>query len=219
MGYKNGSHGFTGDIFVKQSFDYGVTWDTALALTDRHYVSRGTVHVTDSLLVATWQDQRYADTLSNSEIFCRIGTDCGQSWADEERVSFGYGPSLAPVSVSIGNVVHVFWGDYRDEGTGLYYRANDLLAGVEESGEPIPQRTSLLSCYPNPFNAAATIAVEGGGEAEIAIFDIAGRRVAALQAQNCRAMWDARGMSSGVYFARIVGEGAAAGTIKLVYLK
>jgi hypothetical protein len=83
---------------------------------------------------------------------------------------------------------------------------------------PLPHEALLLACFPNPFNAATTITVAGGGEAEIDIYDIAGRRVSTLHTVDGRVVWKADGMSSGVYFARAMGGGAAT-SIKLIYLK
>ena len=41
MGYKYSPYMFTGDMFIKQSYNGGVTWDSAQVLTDSHYVWMG----------------------------------------------------------------------------------------------------------------------------------------------------------------------------------
>ena len=82
-----------------------------------------------------------------------------------------------------------------------------------------------MGCYPNPSNAATTITVAGMDEAEIAIYDITGRKVATLHTDQGRAVWEAEGMSSGVYFARAnkgqTGTSAAQSSniIKLILIK
>ncbi|OGC94543.1 MAG: hypothetical protein A2W25_01790 [candidate division Zixibacteria bacterium RBG_16_53_22] len=64
--------------------------------------------------------------------------------------------------------------------------------------------------------------IEGG---TIEIFDITGRQVAMLHADHGRAMWEAWGLSSGVYFARVIkGQTGASATqvsniIKLILMK
>jgi hypothetical protein len=88
--------------------------------------------------------------------------------------------------------------------------------GIEVNDPQNPDKFSL-SAYPNPFNSATTLTLSGIDSAEIEIYDIAGRKITTLQATHGRALWDASGVSSGVYFARVAGE--KANTIKLILLK
>ena len=83
----------------------------------------------------------------------------------------------------------------------------------------LPDDAGILSCYPNPFNSATTITVAGGEEAEIAIYDIAGRKVTTLHTEHGRAVWEAIGLSSGVYFARAGNGAGASNIIKLILMK
>jgi hypothetical protein len=91
------------------------------------------------------------------------------------------------------------------------------LTDVEGEESNLPHSVALTA-YPNPFNAATTITVQGMDEAEIAIYDIAGRNVAALRAEGGRALWEAKGLSSGVYFARAKIRNLTR-TISLILLK
>jgi hypothetical protein len=119
-------------------------------------------------------------------------------------------PGAAEDIVAVGNDIYA-----SDRYSLLMLRFNPV--GIWEA-EPLPVENFLLRNYPNPFNAATTISVAGAGEAEIVIYDIAGRRVATLHAQNGKAVWEAKDLGSGVYFARAAG-GSAATSIMLVYLK
>jgi hypothetical protein len=67
-----------------------------------------------------------------------------------------------------------------------------------------------ISAYPNPFNAQTTISftLAQAGQANIAIYDIAGRLVEKIAdkkfpAGENRVIWDASGKPSGVYFVRL----------------
>jgi hypothetical protein len=91
------------------------------------------------------------------------------------------------------------------------------ITGVEDEESPIPTNITL-SAYPNPFNSRTVISVAGIAEASIGIYDITGRRLATLKAENGRAVWDAVGVSSGVYFARLEGSRKAE-TLKMVLLR
>jgi flagellar hook assembly protein FlgD len=88
----------------------------------------------------------------------------------------------------------------------------------------MPGWLSLLS-YPNPFNSAVIINIEGniGKESLINIFDIEGRLVRKLAVNNERAIWDAtdedgQQVPSGIYFCKI-SQLINSPTLKITYLK
>ncbi len=101
--------------------------------------------------------------------------------------------------------------------------------GVQD--KPIPNRFALRANVPNPFNPATTITYDvpaAGGHVNIAIFDVAGRRVRTLVDEQRPAgvfsvQWngdDDRGqrVASGVYFYRM-RAGSFVETKKMVLLK
>ncbi len=90
-------------------------------------------------------------------------------------------------------------------------------AGIAEDSGILPDQISLKA-YPNPFNSSTTIFVNGMSRAEIGIFDLTGRRIALLDAEDGKAVWDAAGFSSGIYFAKLMSEDNAK-TIRLTFLK
>ena len=88
-----------------------------------------------------------------------------------------------------------------------------------------PGQISLKGNYPNPFNGETIIAYDLPNEANVAIeiFDISGRRVdtitpGAQPAGSHIIRWDARELSSGVYFYRL-NAGGRSETRKLLFLK
>ena len=97
--------------------------------------------------------------------------------------------------------------------------ADAILAGPEIVP---PVGVARLSCYPNPCNPRTTVQLDlplrGAREAEVALFDLCGRRVALLHrgplagAGPHAFSWDGRddggrGVASGVYLARAVADG------------
>ena len=119
--------------------------------------------------------------------------------------------------------------DRRDEilslqGNSLLIYDLDLITGVNNEFT-IPHCAYLRPNYPNPFNSVTTIeyGLPGAGWIRIDIYDLLGRRVMTLideemQAGRHRAVWDASGYSSGVYFYRIEA-GDFVDTKRMVYLK
>jgi hypothetical protein len=90
--------------------------------------------------------------------------------------------------------------------------------GIDDEPGDLPNEFGQLTAYPNPFNSSTIISISDMNKAEISISDITGRQVASLHARQRRAVWDASGFSSGVYFAR-VKNGEKAQSIKLILLK
>ena len=101
---------------------------------------------------------------------------------------------------------------------------------VDGEDRRLPQAVALDGNYPNPFNPATKIvfALPRTGEVELAVFDIAGRRVATLvsgvvEAGEHDVTWtgrDDRGgeVASGIYFSRLVADGVMK-TQKMTLLK
>jgi hypothetical protein len=96
--------------------------------------------------------------------------------------------------------------------------------GVEDQ-PPLADDFSLSQNYPNPFNAMTIISYSLRSEAEVAIeiFDIQGRRVAALiegnkAAGKHTATWNANGVSSGIYFYRLRADDFST-TKKMILVK
>jgi len=101
---------------------------------------------------------------------------------------------------------------------------------VATDGE-LPEAFGLAQNTPNPFNPVTEIRYEipaPGGDLELAVFDVAGRRVATLHRGYrdpgvFQAVWDGRNdrgerVASGMYFARMVAPGFTA-TRKMILLK
>ena len=90
---------------------------------------------------------------------------------------------------------------------GAYYFDQSL--GVREQLELRPYSFSLSS-YPNPFNPSTTISFDLpiAGEVSLIIYDIRGREVRVLHTTHLQAgqhevVWNAEGLASGLYFAKL----------------
>ena len=95
--------------------------------------------------------------------------------------------------------------------------------GVEDN--PAPEQTVLLQNTPNPFNNTTMIPfiLSGNSHVSLEIFDIRGVRVSrlidgVLDAGRHQALFDARDLSSGSYFA-VLTAGNTRTTSKLLFLK
>jgi hypothetical protein len=97
--------------------------------------------------------------------------------------------------------------------------------GVSNSSIQRPEPMSLLQNYPNPFNTQTTIRyiLSKAGPITLSVYDILGRKMSTLidcpqSPGEHLVSWDAFGLSSGIYFARLE---TASGSqhLKLLLLK
>lgn len=109
------------------------------------------------------------------------------------------------------------------------YLSQVVDAASEENGDE-GKAYRLVATYPNPFNAGTTIryALAQDSRVEIKIFDLVGRVVHERQWQHLPAgehsyPFDARGLSSGIYFCQIIvrngGDIRFMGKAKLMLIK
>jgi hypothetical protein len=87
---------------------------------------------------------------------------------------------------------------------------DDATYTVTAAGTPLPEATSLLENYPNPFNPSTTFEFRLAEQVfvELRVFDLLGREVATLvhevrEAGTHRVSWNASGLASGVYVYRL----------------
>jgi hypothetical protein len=95
----------------------------------------------------------------------------------------------------------------------------------DETPTLLPTVFALYAAYPNPFNPATTFDFDlpHTGRVRLDVFDVLGRRVATLLDDELPAgrhstVWNASGVASGVYFARLNTDTESA-TRKVVLLK
>ncbi len=107
----------------------------------------------------------------------------------------------------------------------FYIMFNRSILTRLENGIDLPRQPSLLSAYPNPFNAQTTISytLPEPGEVSLIVYNLLGQRVGRLYegmrpAGEHRALWDAAAFPSGIYFARLEAGGVSQ-TAKMVLLK
>jgi hypothetical protein len=211
--WKYSPFGWTGDIFIRYSYDLGLTWTQEEAITSNNLQAYPKiVWKADSVHVVC---EDYSGEIGN--IGYMLSTDNGGNWGVLEQIDDNTADSWSPDLALMPGQVHVVWDDRRLPDYGIYY-SRFQVDDVINDDNPIFSPTKVsLTAYPNPFNSATTITLSGAEQAEIDIYDISGRLITTLHTIGSQAHWDASPYSSGLYFARLAGE--KAGTIKLVLVK
>jgi hypothetical protein len=96
---------------------------------------------------------------------------------------------------------------------GVTY-GDTLLTGIENVSTEVPSSYSLGQNYPNPFNPMCNVQFTmcNAGNVKLVVYDIQGREVLTLvndklSAGTYEVKFDGSGLTSGVYFYRMVSEG------------
>ena len=97
--------------------------------------------------------------------------------------------------------------------------------GIDHDGEALPLEFGINNVYPNPFNSSATItySLPRSENIRFVMYDLSGREAMVLvngltQQGRHLIRFNADSLPSGVYIARLTGEGDVA-TRKLLLLR
>jgi photosystem II stability/assembly factor-like uncharacterized protein len=144
-----------------------------------------------------------------------------------EDLSYDYNPFIHTTWDNMAFVDADFLTEYTKAAVGAAASLaipDTTQVGIEYN-EPLPSGLVLGHNYPNPFNALTTIqyALPEASTVTIEIYDILGRKIETLvqreqQVGYHQVVWDAKDVSSGMYFYRIQA-GDYAETRKMVLLK
>jgi hypothetical protein len=138
-----------------------------------------------------------------------------------QEIAAAMGPTLH------GEVVHLTLTGEMVDGTGFAASDCVIIRGRVDEPEPFfaPDGIVLGPATPNPFNPVTSIAYSLPAETRVrlAVYNVRGERVATLvddvvAAGDHTVTWDARGVSSGLYFYRLTAGGFSE-TRKLILLK
>ncbi|MFZ4590732.1 MAG: T9SS type A sorting domain-containing protein [Ignavibacteria bacterium] len=173
---------------VYRSTDFGMTW-VQCGLADK------TVH---TFLVYN------AIVLAGTDQGVFVTTNYGNSW-----INYNQGFDIPRVVLSLTKA-----GNYIIAGTNtafVWRRALSELTSVYNSNIEIPSSYSLSQNYPNPFNPMTNVkfSIVKSGDVKIVVYDVMGREVQTLLNERLNAgtyevKFDGSGLTSGVYFYRMV---------------
>jgi hypothetical protein len=223
------------DVFLISSTDGGGTWGPVKRVNGDisgrdQFFSWMTVDPANGDVYVVYYDRR--NTISDlTDVYVSRSTDGGGTFTDMKV-------SQAPFFPTNGT----FFGDY----TGIDARGGkaypiwmrldttrmsvwtallDFTTGVAEQRVPVPERFGLEQNFPNPFNPATAVEfrIPGSEFITLKVYDVLGREVSVLasgerEAGRYTVQWDARGLASGVYYARLTAGGRLS-EIKMILLR
>jgi hypothetical protein len=124
--YKYTTHAWTGDIFLRISYDNGTTWEAIReTISTSHLATTSAVCAFTNQIHIVWVEEIYG----SSELYYRYGTKVGNGykWSKIDRLTFANGVSDYPDITYSNGKLHLVWIDWRREAPGIYYRYRSIV--------------------------------------------------------------------------------------------
>ena len=190
------------------SIDNGNNWNP---------INTGLTSATISTIFA-YNNKLVAATFNGNGSDIYLSTNNGSNWA---KFNTGLTSDIYVYDfISSGNNI------YTATSQGIWRRPiSELILGVHQSRSEVPTIFSLSQNYPNPFNPTTNIAftIPLKSFVTLKIFDVLGREAATIVSEELSAgaytrQWNAKSVSSGIYFYSLVTDSFKE-TKKLVLLR
>jgi hypothetical protein len=229
------------DVFLRSSTDHGTTWGSIVRVNN-DALSNGKCQAwpwiavnSTGVISIVFYDTRNTPSNSIIEAWLARSYDGGATFSNEV-LSSQQSPTNQPNSdVRFGDYIGVdYWANkvvpvWTDERAGGYdmdiYTAAIDLTGIQPAANKTPDRFELNQNYPNPFNPITTInfSLPLLSKINLSVFNLNGQLVSTIYegemaAGNHSVTWDGSGVSSGVYFYRLV-SGSFTDTKKMILVK
>jgi len=195
-----------------RSIDEGLNWTAVNQLKPYTDIDVSSFAIHDSTI--------FAGTRGYGVFFSH---DYGESWYEANA---GIGRrDIYSLLVSGDNLFAATYSDIARLNSVWHRPFSEMITDVKDNEKPNLEKFVLEQNYPNPFNPTTTISfnLPSRSFVSLKIFDSIGREVAMLideelAAGNHTRIWDASGLSNGVYFYRLQA-GTFFQTRKLVLIK
>jgi hypothetical protein len=226
---------------LRSSTDHGTTWGSIVRVNN-DALSNGKCQAwpwiavnSTGVISIVFYDTRNTPSNSIIEAWLARSYDGGATFSNEV-LSSQQSPTNQPNSdVRFGDYIGVdYWANkvvpvWTDERAGGYdmdiYTAAIDLTGIQPAANKTPDRFELNQNYPNPFNPITTInfSLPLLSKINLSVFNLNGQLVSTIYegemaAGNHSVTWDGSGVSSGVYFYRLV-SGSFTDTKKMILVK
>jgi hypothetical protein len=198
-----GGIGFAGQTVAVKSTNGGANWSTFTL------PGSGTCYSFNNVLDRFW--------------YCR-GT--GVYWSSNNGANFAsqFADTGTYIAMNLKLDGQIIRG-WAVTSNGRIARYHELISGISNNQNNMPENYSLLQNYPNPFNPSTKISfsLPKAGDVKLVVFDILGREIATLVngftgAGNHTVDFNAANLSSGVYLYKIQA-GDFTETRKMILMK
>jgi hypothetical protein len=221
MDGKYSPYGWTGDILVRHSPDFGEHWGPELQVTFDHLALTNGISASDSQVHVTWEDH-LTNSILEAEVYYRNSSNHGQTWSPTQRLTYRRGYCSDLDQTQQGDTLHlVWWEDDWVQGSNILYKrgvASHTGQSISENrltGRSLPSCAGNFTILPNPFNSTTvlTLMLAQSSEISLSIYNIGGEEIVSLhQGQMApgahQFVWEGKNshgisVASGMYLALI----------------
>ncbi len=225
------------DVYFIRSTDRGVTWSAPVRINDDPTADAwqwfGTIAVAPSGRIdVVWLDTRDGPGIYDSSLYYAYSEDGGLTWSPNQRLSEAFDPHLGwPQQNKLGDyfdmvsedhAAHVAWAGTFNGEQDVYY---GRISHASDAPALATATRILFDSRPSPFSRSAILRYDLPRRTLVSlkVFDVAGREIATLAdglegPGEVSRTFDAGGLPTGVYFARL-GTGTCELTQRLMLLK
>jgi len=208
------------DVMLVKSTDGGFNWSSPVRVNndppgkEQFFTWMCIDQVTGYLYFVFYDRRNFTNT--NTDVYIAKSTDGGVTF---ENILISASPFTPTTSVFFGDYTNIsahngkvrpIWGRLSGSTMSVLTAIIDFPTGTENNFEVIPSDYKLYQNYPNPFNPTTTIKynLPKDGYVSLKVYDILGKEVSVLvntysRAGTFEAVWDASGMSSGIYMYKL----------------
>ena len=231
----------TGNHRIYHSTDGGVHWDSISTVNDDCYAiwfadpAHGIMGTGNGIAYSTDAGATWSAVSLGMEVYGVTWTISSGFWAAGGKTVTRSADGGVTWKTSLSTSFYIQHLSFTEDGGSLYGLAggdsgkvamyNGLLDSAPDSKAGRPTDYRLFQNFPNPFNPKTVISCQwpGVSDVRLVVYDILGREVAVLVNEkkapgSYEVEFDARGLSSGIYFYRLTA-GKFVETRKMILLR
>ncbi len=210
------------DVFMRESFDVGVTWSDATRINDDPVSNNRMQDLVwadfdnDGDLVVSWRDRRNAPDptyTTDSEIWGAVRMKDSTNFSDNFRLSntiVVYDSILAQSGNDfmcvkfVDDTINAVWGDTRTGKLNIWFQRTTTDGALVSISQIASENIPLVSIFPNP--TVSDVTIEGKNIKEVTVFNQAGIFLSTnenlLNSNNLKI--DLSALPDGVYLFQII---------------
>ncbi|MBK9225594.1 MAG: T9SS type A sorting domain-containing protein [Ignavibacteria bacterium] len=229
------------DVWMIKSTDGGNTWGTVKRVNDdppgkQQFFTWMTIDQVTGHLYFVFYDRRNY-TANQTDVYMAKSTDGGETFTNFKVSESPFTPSSSVFFGDYTNItahagiVRPIWARLNSGTMSIYTAIVDFPTGIVKINTLAPEAFKLYENYPNPFNPTTKIKIGIPSKfdksvVKLHIYDMSGKEIrtlvdSILESGTYEVLWDATGLSSGVYICKMTAgsSGELKESLKMMLVK
>ena len=168
------------NINLRKSDDNGNSFSERKILSNLCRSFFNDIYAKDSIVVVVYTDDRHNPGHWNFEVYWRASYDYGNTFTEEERLTYGGGECQCPILCGWGNNIYLFWVDNR---TGRYevFFKKGVYTNIKEQSSKINSEIKILSSNILILPQKIKFFVKEGEKYSFSLFNLNGQKILNLK--------------------------------------